>query len=243
MADIINSCEGCQAQGLFDLPVPPAPFDPSSLASASPVLSVVERDSFVLCDPTSGARVVVVTTYDVSTGIPTSVGYNLNGTPYAGPLTALIACGTNEESDAVQMCDGGNTPFIRWVIKKNGAPTGAFFDTHLNGATYVPAGIVTIGACPVASVQNKIYSEELAIGSTRTVAQIVAATLANSILSITLVQVSGNGSYSGDAGGTVNLMPGMSQSWSVGDGVESLAASALSFNSGTGTQHLTAIYR
>jgi hypothetical protein len=47
------------------------------------------------------------------------------------------------------MCDGGTTPFIRWVVKKNGAPTGVSFDTNLSGAPYTPVGPATFGACAV----------------------------------------------------------------------------------------------
>jgi hypothetical protein len=34
------------------------------------------------------------------------------------------------------MCDAG-TPFLRWYIKKNGEPTGDYFDTDLGGQPYV----------------------------------------------------------------------------------------------------------
>lgn len=91
MADILGTCNICPPPaGLFDLPVAPIPFDPSSVMPH--VAPTPERDSFVLCDPATGSRVVVVTTYNTTTGVPSTVGYNLDGTPYGGVLTALVAC-------------------------------------------------------------------------------------------------------------------------------------------------------
>jgi hypothetical protein len=50
------------------------------------------------------------------------------------------------ESDPVIMCNRGST-FIRWHVKKDGQPTGIFFDTTEQSTSYTPVGTVTIGAC------------------------------------------------------------------------------------------------
>jgi hypothetical protein len=105
-----------------------------------------EFDRSVLCDPVTGATVILVTSY-TEAGVPTSVAYNANGTPYVGAITSLVSCNGKElESDALEMCDAGIS-FFRWVVKENGQPTGTVFDTTLTGAPYTTTGAVTIGKC------------------------------------------------------------------------------------------------
>ena len=114
-----------------------------------------DYETNVLCDAATGARILVVTGIS-SAGVPTSTAYNLDGTVYAGALSALVSCGgSGEESDPVEMCDNGVTSFIRWVVKKDGAPTGASFNTHLDGTPYVPTGPVTFGNCS----DQRVYIE------------------------------------------------------------------------------------
>ena len=55
-----------------------------------------EYDSTILCDPVTGAKVIVTTNY-TSAGVPTSTTYNLDGTLYLLPIANLISCaGTGE---------------------------------------------------------------------------------------------------------------------------------------------------
>lgn len=106
-----------------------------------------EFDHNILCDPATGERVIVVTSYSVA-GVPTVAAYTMGGLPYPGVITALADCGgSGEESDPVEMCDNGATSFIRWVVKKDGSPTGVTFDTRLDGSAYIPVGAVTFGNC------------------------------------------------------------------------------------------------
>jgi hypothetical protein len=123
----------------------------------NPIYSVdctpkAEFDKSILCDPVTGASIIVVTTYS-DTGVPTSTAYNIDSTPYGGAITALVSCPDQDvESDEVVMCDGGSTTFWRWVVKKNGVPTGVSFDTDLSGLPYVISGAVTPGTCAVAQM-------------------------------------------------------------------------------------------
>lgn len=111
------------------------------------ICNAQEFDKSILCDPTDGRRIVLVTTYS-ATGVPTSVAYELSGAVYPNPITGLVQCAdADTESDAVEMCDGGNVTFIRWVVKRNGQPTGVVFDTTIAGVPYAPAGVVTVGSC------------------------------------------------------------------------------------------------
>jgi hypothetical protein len=111
-----------------------------------------EFDTNTLCDPATGLPVLVITSYS-DTGVPTSTAYNADGTPHtANAISALVACGSSSESDPIEMCDAGATPFIRWVVKKNGAPTGVSFDTTMNGAPYALVGPATFGSCAVPEI-------------------------------------------------------------------------------------------
>lgn len=115
-----------------------------------------EFDKVILCDPVNGNRIIVVSSYS-NAGVPTSVAYNLDGSVYAGAITALVACSSSLESDDVVMCDAGTginpvaTTFLRWVIKDRGEPTGDVFDTTLAGVPYAPVGAVSIGQCNIIS--------------------------------------------------------------------------------------------
>lgn len=112
--------------------------------------SAVEFDTLALCDPATLLPVFIVTRYS-PLGVPTSAAFNPDGTPYPGPINGLVSCDTIDlESDALEMCDGGATSFVRWVVKRNGVPTGVSFDTTLGLAPYVPTGVVTVGRCAAA---------------------------------------------------------------------------------------------
>lgn len=118
-----------------------------------------EFDTSILCDPGTGDPVIVVTTYS-GAGVPSSNAYNIDGTPYAGSIAALVICsGATIESDPREMCDSGVTTFIRWFVLDNGEPTGATFDTNVDGSPYTPTGTVTLGRCAVAEAQVVETSE------------------------------------------------------------------------------------
>lgn len=116
-----------------------------------------EFDTLSLCDPNTGLPVFVVTSYS-STGLPSTTAYNIDGTPYGSPLSALVSCDTALESDPLEMCDSATqTSFIRWVVKKNGQPTGVVFDTTLLGVAYAAAGPVSVGSCLLATCGPETY--------------------------------------------------------------------------------------
>lgn len=101
------------------------------------------------CTPDTGAEILFQ--WDVKTNPPTLLSAtNLQtGEPYTGDGTELVTCiGPQLESDPVDMCDNGVT-FIRWVVKKDGVPTGVKYDTDLAGAAYTVTdeGSVTAGKC------------------------------------------------------------------------------------------------
>jgi hypothetical protein len=107
-----------------------------------------EFDTVTLCTPGNNPLPIFLVMSYSSTGLPTSTAYNADGTIYVGSVSALVPCGANSESDPLEMCDN-TTPFIRWVVKNNGAPTGTTFDTTLTGTPYTPSGIVLQGRCPL----------------------------------------------------------------------------------------------
>jgi hypothetical protein len=109
-------------------------------------ISAKEADKFIKCDPATGETKVIVVTYS-ATFVPTSVAYNLDGSPYAGSIAALIECPDVElESDYEEFCDGG-VDFMRWYVKQNGTPTGQYFDTTIIGLPYTATPAAVVGAC------------------------------------------------------------------------------------------------
>lgn len=105
-------------------------------------------DKTTLCDPATLSPVLLITSYS-DTGVPTVQPYNVDGTPYTGLVSRLINCpDTDVESDAIPMCDTATqTSFWRWVVKKDGVPTGSSFDTTLSAAPYTPTGPINAGVC------------------------------------------------------------------------------------------------
>jgi hypothetical protein len=102
-----------------------------------------ETDPLVMKDMTTEATVMVI----VAGNPPVSTAYNLDGTPYVGALTNLRAPDDFDYgSEATIFCDNGNT-FKRWIVTKNGVPTGASFDSTLGGFPYTPVGPIVPGLC------------------------------------------------------------------------------------------------
>lgn len=106
-----------------------------------------EFDHSFFCDPATGNKVLVTTTYS-ATGVPTVAGYDFPAlSPYAGSLAGLAPCpGAGVESDPLVMCDAGVT-FIRWVVKNDGQPTGVVYDTDLAGVPYGASPTAVVGSC------------------------------------------------------------------------------------------------
>jgi hypothetical protein len=113
-----------------------------------------DTEKVVLCDKNTDHKVAVITDL-TDPSSPVVTFWDLNtGAPWVGDVDDLVACADIDlESDGTDMCDAG-TPFLRWYIKKNGEPTGDYFDTDLGGQPYVvtdEAG-VTRGECVPAVV-------------------------------------------------------------------------------------------
>lgn len=208
-------------------------------AAGSPA---VDYEAIVRCDP-AGNSILVVSAIDTATGIPTPTAYNLDGSLYAGAIGDLGACDTPEiESDPVEMCDAGTVNFLRWFIKQDGAIIGSV-DTDISGAPYGPSGPVAVGICATAVETNKQLTYLDRLSGTSDVPAIMAATGAVHLYSVTLQQISGTGSVTGDSGNTIPLYAGETLSWSaVILDLENLNASALTFDSGGGEMHVTALY-
>lgn len=107
-----------------------------------------DRDKVVLCDKNTGDKVAVITKYEEPD--PVTTFWNISkGEVWTGDPSDLVTCpDVDFETDGTDMCDAG-TPFIRWYLKKDGEPTGDYFDTDLGGQPYVvtdEAG-VTRGEC------------------------------------------------------------------------------------------------
>ena len=199
----------------------------------------IDYEKAVLCAP-NGDRVIVISA--ITGGVPIPTGYNMDGTVYAGALNALTACDTADvESDAVLMCDGGTVEFLRWFVKRDGFIVGTPFDTNMAGVAYTPVSAVTMGACAVAAVPNSQLTYFDRLGGAGDAQSIITSTGALNLYSITLWQINGTGSVTGDAGSTVPLYAGQTVSWSaVNLNLENLNSSLLAFDSGSGEMHVTA---
>jgi len=106
-------------------------------------------EKVVLCDKVTEHKVAVITDF-TNPAEPVVTYWDINlGAPWTGDPSDLETCADSDtESDAVEMCDQG-TNFLRWVVKKNGEPTGIVFDTDIAGQPYtvVNEGSVQLGKC------------------------------------------------------------------------------------------------
>jgi hypothetical protein len=212
------------------------------VSAAAGTSTVIDYEKAVLCSP-SGASVLVISAINPTTGVPTPAAYNLDGSAYAGAISALVACDTPDiESDPVAMCDNGTTSFLRWFVKRDGVIIGSA-DTTLAGALYTVAGpgLPSIGTCGVL-VKPLIYTRNNA--SIVTMADILSESGATILHSVSVVQIAGTGSATGQTGGGFALLAGESHNWEATSlGLESLSLSALVLNAGPGgIQHITAVY-
>lgn len=106
-----------------------------------------DREVVKRCDPDTGNTILIQ--YDVLTVPPTVLAATdlSTGEEYTGDLASLVICPDDDtESDSVLMCDEG-TEFLRWVVKKNGVPTGVSYDTTMTGIPYSASGNEKYGAC------------------------------------------------------------------------------------------------
>lgn len=113
-----------------------------------------EYDKEILCAP-DGTRIVVVTTYS-STGIPSSIAYNLDGTIYSGTISELRTCDIDLESDPIIICINGITAY-QWVVKKDGEPTGDVYYTNKFGALIGIPVDFTLGECSLCDPKQESF--------------------------------------------------------------------------------------
>jgi hypothetical protein len=209
-----------------------------------------DREKVILCTPT-GEKVLVVTitrTNAVPGTLPIKEYYLLGGVAgaasvWTGNADTLIQCpDVDTESDEVDYCDNG-VSFTRWFVKKDGQPTGAYYDTDDTGAIYTPAGPIVKGLCRVVS-KKLIYLEENPPGGAIAISDIIAASGATDVYSVTVKQISGEGFVRADAGNGVNMSAYEVWSWSaISDlSLDNLTSSGIRFDSGSGLQRITAIY-
>jgi len=110
-----------------------------------------EFDKTILCNVNTGAKVILVTSYDPVTGVPTTTQYNLDGSINTDPISDLESCGDSDtESDQVQGC-GDGVQVVQWIEKKNGVATGVVYYTNSAGIVIPAPGVFTIGDCPEAA--------------------------------------------------------------------------------------------
>jgi hypothetical protein len=101
-------------------------------------------------------------------------------------------------------------------------------------------GDKNLRCCPTTTfVDSKVYLQTN--NTILTVQDILTATGATAIKSITVKQVSGQGKITGDSGNSVQIDSKESWSWSETSN-ERFNVSALSFNADTGVQRVTATY-
>lgn len=113
-----------------------------------------EFDHQILCT-SDGTKIIVVTTYS-STGVPSSIAYNLNQSLYTGDINLLTNCDIDLESDPIIICIDGVSA-IQWIIKKNGVPTGDVYYTDKFGVLIPAPAIFTFGECVLCSPKQESF--------------------------------------------------------------------------------------
>lgn len=210
-------------------------------AAQGPLPPPADYEKTVMCDPATGARVLVITDLSVPTAPVVSYWSLSAGAPFTGVTTGLVQCSSaavSVESDQRPMCDNGQD-FLRWYVKENGQPTGQFYDTLLDGSLYV-AGAPTPGACVITPKQF-IYTYRN--GGVWGMADIVSQVAPGVVQSVTVVQISGTGSLVGDYGGGFPLYANESQTFAAygTSPMDGLNSSSTLFDAGSGEQHITAV--
>ena len=114
-----------------------------------------EFDDQILCAP-DGTKIIVVTTYS-STGVPSSIAYNLDQSLYTGDINLLTNCDIDLESDPIIICIDGVSA-IQWIIKKNGVPTGDVYYTDKFGVIIPTPTLFTFGECVLCSPAQQSFT-------------------------------------------------------------------------------------
>jgi hypothetical protein len=208
-----------------------------------------DREMVTMCAP-DGSKVIVqnVTPEGAPLGTaPIFEAWNLDGSPFAGALATLVDCAAEktEISDAEFFCDGTASYGRVTVWDVTTVPPTAIatvWQDVLGAVVPAPTNPLTVGACGESTPKQLTYIERN--GGVLTMADIVAATGSNVIQTLTVVQIAGTGSVSGDSGSGAPLRPGQNQSWSVFSEStrDTLAASNLVLDAGGGEQFVTAVY-
>jgi hypothetical protein len=213
--------------------------------------SEYDREVSVLCDPANGFSPVNLVTLWPESAVPgtppTVEAYNPNGTPFVGAVGSLVKC-PGEKIDIVseRWCAGG-APYERISFFDISVTPPTLVSTlwrDNSGAVVVNPGSGSLGEC-VATRKVLVYHAEN-LGAL-TVGDIMLATGASILHSVTVVQISGVGTVNGDSGAGAPLFTGQLWSWSASTGSanfiqDTLSFSGLKFDSVGGSQHITAIY-
>jgi hypothetical protein len=98
-----------------------------------------DRDFELSCGKDPATEHQIQTAYRTEAGGPVVLWRidTVTGLPWTGDPSTLEACGgSGLESDPIEMCDSG-VEFLRWVVKKDGVPTGDTYDTDMLAQPYV----------------------------------------------------------------------------------------------------------
>jgi hypothetical protein len=211
----------------------------------------LDREFSTLCAP-DGTKVLVVTAWDKTAPLATAPiveTYTLAGTPYTGNRALLVDCGI-EKLDVVteEYCSGG-FPYERtsfYDVSTLPPTLAATLWRDGSGTTVADPGPGFIGACPAIIADRKVSIYLQQNLTSLTMANIVATVGTAHVQSVTVKQILGTGSVTGDSGSGVPLTQGETWSWSAVTGSDAwdyLGASALKMNTGGGgEQRITATY-
>jgi hypothetical protein len=231
------SVAGVQGQLIQTVPHPTAV---QMVKICPPSPKVFDREMVVMCAP-DGTKVAIqnVTAEDAPLGTaPTFEAWTLNGAPYVGSITALTDCGTEKVdiSTGEDYCAAGvNYTRVDFIDTTTLLPIGSIWLDDNGTPVGQPAGAAK-GLCAIQAF-DLIYLERN--GGVVKMADIVAATGATKITSVTVKQISGRGTITGDTGSGVPL--DTEESWSWGNN-NSLINAQLVMDASGGEQRITAIY-
>ena len=110
----------------------------------------IDTEVIILCDPSSGARVVVA--YRYLNGVFTFVGAsNVDGTAYAGAVNSLVSC-NDIDTTVIQyeICDNGVTKLVRVCFNGCVKSSVEYFLLNETASTApLDFNLVSLGACSV----------------------------------------------------------------------------------------------
>ena len=170
----------------------------SGTESPIPVCIQGERDfaEVYLCDVNNGHTVLIRTVLDHDTNTFVTTYFDLvTGTDWSGnPATDLVQCADSElESDRIKGCDNG-TPVSKWVVKKDGEPTGVVYYTDdITDAIVTPIAWLE-GACSSSQYVPHVFGYIKKPG-TCTTTQTITSFAGTDFVDITKTFDDGNGNY------------------------------------------------